>query len=181
VSPEAPDYILYATYATFWHDDQTLLFGTTYLPDKAGNITKTIALRVANGSSTTLNSNMTSGWRLNPHTKELAVLTYNLANTPYDEIKNAAVQVGTYTGKKWLGRISAPSGCNLAWSPEGTYLAYTAWGRTPDSCAVNLRYDPEFLFVNRADGQIGRFIPHLNRDKDEEALLIGWIATPTPR
>jgi hypothetical protein len=177
---QAPASEFTSEYTPFWYNAATLLTGIyvhEHALDQVVNVVQqTSAYNVSGGNPTNLNTTMTEEWVLNPTTGELGLRSYNF--DAQGQIQNASIQIATLNGQALTVSRTAPDGCNLKWSPDGTILSYNTASGTPKRCRAETSTSG-LNFLNRATGQIASYT-----SIGQYAIAFGWVSisgsTPTP-
>jgi hypothetical protein len=123
------------------------------------------------GSLLTLSPNVAQEWALSPTDGRLALRVREL--TPDGNPIGASVQIATLDGETLQVQARGPAGCdNLAWSPDGAWLAYR-------DLAQYCWDQPQITLIDSASGAAA---PHqLMQTSTERVLWVGWLALPAPR
>ncbi|MBC8099988.1 MAG: hypothetical protein H7Y11_11145 [Armatimonadetes bacterium] len=88
------------------------------------------------------------------------------ATTPLSTRGNAL------TAASFAPAITAPSGCNLAWSPDGATLAYTV--HPDNNCDASVE---KIVFVDAATGAITEHVVPIST-AGTRVLPVGWVVAP---
>ncbi|MBN2306210.1 MAG: PD40 domain-containing protein [Anaerolineae bacterium] len=151
-APNAPgDYPLrWGIYDTGWLDADTFFLGETFAQTDVSNLTsQTVRYDVDTGERTILRADMMAeAWTPNPVYDQFAFRTasgYPNGRT-YHNVEIASVEAGTLST---VG--SGPAGCNLAWTPDGSTLAYTGHEQRIENCSGPVRV---LYFMDATTGQL---------------------------
>lgn len=171
-SPD-PFAIAFADYATIWYDAQTLLIGTKFAnPETQGTLTQLYKFPALTPSI--LNAEMAQAWTQAPTSQKLAFRSVTV-NLPSLLTQDAVVKIATLDSNSMLTDLySGVAGCDLSWSPDGAFLAYTDKGTPFAGCDFGTQ---KLIFVD-SNGQPGEHIIYPREATTIERLYaIGWIAT----
>lgn len=170
-----------ATYMPIWYDADTLLIGARYKaqPDSLFS-DETYLYKISTDTLSPLYEGETEEWVFNPVTDQIAarVVTTTDVHVPgqaWEERINGSVQVFELNPDETSRTVQRilPLGCDLAWSPDGTILAYTV--RRSEYCADRIQ---RFAFID--DSGLGidtEYIPLLESGETPYGVAnIGWIA-----
>jgi len=178
---DSPYLVRFGVYSPLWLDDTHLIIGVAYTtPENAAFAapldvrysidTMTIVYDVTEQTtSTLLESEMGQHWALDTNTHRVAFLTTTDSHYP----SNSPIRVGTLDANGFQPDTTLPAGCDIAWSPDGTALAFTLLEVPRTNCESAARsiaiYD-----VITAQQQI------FTAADDEWIRPIGWVQTSTP-
>jgi hypothetical protein len=172
-------YVVYGAYTPFWYSNDLLMIGARFsTPETEGMVT----LRYTVSTNTTevlLQNTVTEEWAHNRVNNVLASrqVTSSLGVEPVA----SSVQIQTLQNESLNSLHTLPSGCDLAWSPDGTILGYT--DRGPLSNSNRCTYDIVGLHFFDTVAQQSTYSPLL---LDTYTIPLGWYAgsaptvTPTP-
>ena len=166
-----------------WIADDTLLIGSAvngFITEADGfpRIIRTngiTAYRLSDGALAgpplTLSPNVAQEWALSPADARLALRVREL--TPDGNPIGASVQIATLDGETLEVQARGPAGCdNLAWSPDGAWLAYR-------DLAQYCWDQPQITLMDAISGAAA---PHqLLQTSTERVLWLGWLALPDVR
>ncbi len=161
-------------YDTRWFDPHTLLVGAVFR-NNAGSysdlLTQTIAVRVTDNQTTVMSAALADDWAINPRTGELAYRssTLNSKGLLTIDAQNASVQFSFLVGSHVLLGSIAPPGCDLKWSPAGTFLAYDQRSGFAHDCRDPIQ---GFVFIDDASHTVKR--QAINPSEND--IEIGWLS-----
>lgn len=169
-----------AEYATFWVDENTLLISSASFTggENVTNTTQTITYQPQDKQTRVLNDQSVGEWALNPLTKQLAFQEQRISGDPnrFELLPNAVGTTKSLStrGSNLSANLLAPlasseGGCHLAWSPDGTTLAYTV--HPQGNCDANIE---KIVFIDGVTGASTKYltpaVPEITR-----VTPIGWI------
>jgi WD40 repeat protein len=186
-------------YSTLWVNTQSLLVSVFHstamgspngglMPDPATFIVETALYHFPNGHDTIVSGEYVNAWASNPIHEQIA---YQIETSALDETgdlvyRNGRTEIATFDGIHFDVEQTLPSGCFLAWSPDGEWLAFTG-ADSDDSSWYNCD-NPTTLDFAVVDGSVAlRTYP-----LPDNALPVGWVqaaaaqslyfpyGTPTP-
>lgn len=172
--PNAPIYypIRMAFYDMFWDDSQTLLIGATILDNVDQSSirhyrSETIAYHIATHTSQVLlNQEHGREWVKNPVSGALAYFSAQGDNWDFP-----SVQIANLTNNGLEITQTLPAGCNLAWSPDGLYLAYINNSATFSDCRRYPSGENGLTIFNSSTQQALQYqIPMV-----ELSYPVGWV------
>lgn len=174
----------HAIYSTLWYDAQTLLlsadvnnFVIATGVDPESIITQTLRYQFPGAEAAVLSDFFVREWAVNPHTGDIAFVSQTLTTKTYEgggtvvEIAQASVRVATLENGDLQSTISAPSGYDLRWSPDGNTLAYVQDNHP------RYTYTPTDLYFLQVDTRRVRHFSLPDPDKGYTELL-GWGLAP---
>jgi hypothetical protein len=170
---------LYARYNIIWYSADYLLIGAIYSTPEAEGLV-TLGYTVSTNTTEVLLQNaVTEEWAHNRVNNVLASrqVTSSLGVEPVV----SSVQIQTLQNESLNSLRTLPTGCDLAWSPDGTILAYT--DRGPLSNSNRCTYGIVGLHFFDTAAQQSTYSPLL---LDTYTSPTGWYAgsaptvTPTP-
>ncbi len=159
--------IRWAAYDSVWVDDHTMLVGSVHAEDTLDNaISQIIAYDVQTQTQSILRDDiMATNWAINPVSRATAFHSVTGYRRPQNHLD---VQVATYANGVLSTTITAPVGCNLAWSPDGEYLAYTDRGQPLVHCYSSV---DGIVFIAGSTGQV------INQPLSASGSIwpVGWV------
>lgn len=159
--------IRWAAYDPFWVDDHTMLVGSVHAEDTVDNaISQIIAYDVQTQTQSILRDDiMATHWAINPISGSIAFHSITGYRRPQNHID---VQVATYANGILSTSTTAPAGCDLAWSPDGEYLAYTDRGQPLIHCYSSV---DGIVFIANSTGQV------INQPLSASGSIrpVGWV------
>ena len=183
----------WAYYKVLWlNSDKMLVSAATYSQNTNVPQTTTFSYMPSQNLQTNISSNYFDNWSMNPVSGQLA---YNMVqlnqvnqadpNAPATStVKLAAINTNT-SSANILQEQSAPlmaqipNGCDLAWSPDGRYLAYASGPdlafTTSSQCSVG--HPTSIGFVDTVSGTITQY-PLPNDSHTKYYIPIGWVVAP---
>ena len=175
---KATQYI-FSDYAMFWYDAGTLLIGASFSNDPSTVHTQTVMYQLPSKSIIEISSGTADEWIEEPVSKTLA-----FRNIPIRLVgngaQNSSLQTGSIQGNTLQSKTSLNAGaafqhCNLAWSPDSFFLAYSL---RPNSCVDK----PERIgFLERTTGKaIEHVLSPTEQPGSDGVLPIGWVETKGP-
>ncbi len=160
--------IRWAAYDPVWVDDHTMLVGSVHAEDTVDTaISQIIAYDVQTQTQSILRDDiMATDWAVNPISEAIAFHSVTGYRRPQNHID---IQVATYANGVLSTAITAPAGCDLAWSPDGEYLAYTDRGQPLIHCYSSVN---GVVFIANSTGQI------INQPLSASGNIrpVGWVA-----
>lgn len=167
--PDAPiDYpIRWARYDPFWVDGNTLLVSVSYAETSTDNILDQITSYNLKDNSTTILRTDGRGVRWARH-PSLGYLAFGLVRGYYASSPLFAVERATFdTGH--LNTIAVlPAGCDLSWSPDAEYLAYTVRADMNAECESPMT---SAIIVDSSTGEVKEKI----LGAAGSMMPVGWI------
>jgi len=165
-----------ANYHMLWYNEQMLLVGVEALSNKSAQV-QTVAYQMPEGLPIVISLASVQEWAVNPLTQEIAFRESSLFNLSDMKPQISSVTVGNLSGKTLRRSKSVTPGCNLAWSPDGTILAYTLGaGCENHRRSFSLNPIQSFSFVRVPTGQqIQYTIPSNETSKDTVIVPLGWV------
>lgn len=163
-----------AIFSSAWYDGQTLLISAWVRPIfpnlgiDAIYTSQTAIYQTSQWNETVLMSDLAMEWALNPATQQLAyrAATYSVDRNLYQP-GQIGIQIARLENNELVVQRQAPMGCHLAWSPDGTMLAYGDYQSVSGTC-LGLE---GFVLVDNTTGEIVEVpLPTGN------VVLGGWIA-----
>ncbi len=159
--------IRWAAYDPVWVDNHTMLVGSVHAEDTVDTaISQIIAYDVQTQTQSILRDDiMSTHWAINPVSRAIAFHSVTDYRRPQNHID---VQVATYANGVLSTSITAPAGCDLAWSPDGEYLAYTDRGQPLIHCYSSV---DGIVFIANSTGQI------INQPLSASGSIrpVGWV------
>ncbi|MFN8421588.1 MAG: hypothetical protein U0528_20430 [Anaerolineae bacterium] len=181
---QPPDRVyLAAYYETIWIAPDTLLIGA-FWDDGITLNTRTISVQLPDKTIVEVMPEAMEAAALHPTTSDLAYRT--VSTPPIDpyylpNMENPKLAVGTVDGTRLVNKSTiATNACRLAWSPDGTMLAYTIqkelgmFGRACSGLATGLG------FMDVAIGAVAEYVIPTSSDPDQIQfpVPIGWVRVP---
>lgn len=158
----------FGAYDTYWHDDHTLLVGTSVGIDLGITQENTYFYDMQNINTTSeLLQTMAQQWSPNPVTGELAFLS----TVGYLDITSAQTQLASWDGSQLNISASYAPGCNQAWSPDYRYLAYTRHQTPFSGCGFDISDINGVYFM---DNDTGTLIEY-NISTARYITPVGWV------
>ncbi|MBX3065653.1 MAG: PD40 domain-containing protein [Anaerolineae bacterium] len=162
--------LLAGYYAVLWRNTETFLLG---IRAESFNsiVTQTVEVYVPDRSFRKIADHAVLQWVLNPQTEFLAIRSV-IANTPQTLPETGSLHIATYGIGETLD-LTTPSlgeGCDMAWSPDGKYLAFTQRGDL--SCGLPVK---AIRFYDDATKQVSEYVLPDYDPTVTTILPLGWV------
>jgi WD40 repeat protein len=161
-------------YGTYWVDVETLLVGV-YVSSVKTVVAQTLEVRFPEMSQTVISDQSVQTWLPNPVTNELAIRSFD-ATEPQKLPQISSLHVDMYSASTQLD-LSTPSlgeGCDMAWSPDGSYLAFTRRGDL--YCGLPIQ---AIQFYDNTTKQVSEFALPEYDPTVTRVIPLGWVEVGT--
>lgn len=168
-----------AIHHVLWTTPHTMLISAIIVDSKTGSAyTRTVSYDTDSRTLIALSDDLIQEWSINPVSGQIVFRRIAQADFDLYEPRNPTVRLGQISNGS-LTEVPFPQtsqingGCDLAWSPDGKYLAY----EFPQSCTQS--YATGVGFMDNTTG-IVRQHPFTTTDQPpiSEAIAAGWVVTP---